>query len=1433
MRAHLATSMGRTVAIVWVLLAAAATGLLVTAPTAAATTYFRGIITADTTWGVLDTTYIVTGPVTVRAPATLTITAGTTVKFDPGVRLYVDGRLFANGTAGKAIVFTANNTGSPIAWGGIQFNVSSSGSISRSTFDRVDRAITAIGSSPSIANNTILQAGIGFVLVRSSSVVSGNIVKRASNLGVYANASNAQIVSNAINGTGLGIEVEQPSTPTVSRNTITNVSGVFAVGILVATGATAAIDGNSIQGVRGLNGGNGATPGAPGRDGAFAVGIYVSGAPSASITANTVDTMIGGRGGDGSANPGGTGGHGGNGGSAAGIVAATTPSVYIQGNTVTSVTGGSGGNGGGGATTTTGGPGGNAGAAVAIEVATTTGLGQLYTNTMSGLTAGAGGSGGAGGTTGGGGGSGGDVNGLLLIAVAKADASGNTIQILRGGLGGTGGVMSGGSGNGAAGGGATGVALVSIVSFATVHANLIDALTGGDGGRGARGGRGGNATGVLSFGNNDASFNATGVSFNQIRTVTGGAGGTGSVFGGNGGSAVGIGAVYVAPSLDSDQIFTLQGGRGGDSAGLSGGGRGGDATGIIAGLVRNGLSVADTISGVTKGGAGSGPPVQVSYANGYYLIGNRSFKIRFTANNASFASVGSYEFYVDNYTEAFAVNSPFTKLAVMAAGNLTVRNFLEVDALWPNGVTPVAGAHVLVQDNGSPVWNRNAPNGIQAWILVTDRVYINSVIPKGNLTQVTVTYLTYSFTNDPRSVAMGASHTESFVMVDRDPPTSAATPLPRYENTRTFAVGYTASDGNGTGLRNITLWVRSSGSGVWMAYTTQPAGNIGQFTFTASADGGYEFATTADDLAGNRQPGPSANNTWTTVDTVRPGSHVNPLSLYQTSLSFVVSWAPDAGVTDIATYTIQYNTGVSWTNWLVNTTATSGTFTSAGQGVVAFRSLATDRTGNTEIPPATNDTWTVVDTIRPFSHTLPLPTYETSLTFSASWGPQFDTRDIATYRIQARDNGGTWSNWIVSTTATSATFAGQDGHTYEFLSIATDRAGNVEIGPAGNESWTIVDVTPPHSVMVSLPKYENRLQFTIAWGPAIGTTDIATYRVQWQDGSGPWTDLGGYTNTSATSALIVGQDGHIYAFRTIARDRAGNVEPAPVGNDTWTIVDVTSPFVTDTRPIGADTNTTPWIRISFSEAMDHTSVEQAFSITPAVDGSFRWSADSRTVTFVPTRELQSGTTYAVFIDSSAHDLAGNPMVQSKTFQFATAPGFFASFWWIFVIAAAAVGGTVFVLMRRRSMEGSKSSAKAVSKSSDAIIEDVFLLNHKDGLLIKHETRRLRPDVDTDILSGMLTAVQAFVKDALRGDDSGELNEMTVGQMHILIGRGNWLVLAARIEGDGSASWTGQIERCIRDMEDHHWDQLEDWDGDMGLARVLAPYTKKLIQGGYA
>src|SRR3989454_330380 len=483
MHAHPPRFSMRSVAVVLVLLGSVGAVLLVTAPAASATVYFRGIISVPTIWGGgAETNYVATGPVTIRPSGSLTIMPGTTVKFDPGVHLFVEGRLKADGTSAKAITFTANNTASPSPWGGIQFNASSSGSVSRSTFDRVDRAVTATDSSPDLTSNSILQAGVGFAFVRSSSFVYGNTIQRATNVGVYANTSDVQIAYNSINGTAVGIQIEQPSFPTVSGNTITNVSSGFAMGILVTAGASASIDGNTIQGVRGSSGAPGAVPGAPGRDGAIGAGIYVSGAPSASITSNTVDIISGGRGGDGQPNTGGAGGPGGNGG-----------------------------------------------------------------------------------TTNGNGGVGGDADGLFLISAMSADASGNSVQTVRGGIGGNGAAAGGGSGNGATGGAANGIAVFYVSGSATVHANAFTTLVGGDGGRGVRGGYGGNSTGVIFFGNNDGSFNSSQASFNQLDTLTGGAGGVGTPVRGHRGGAAGGARGGGFPPLSPERGTPLPSGRGGDA----------------------------------------------------------------------------------------------------------------------------------------------------------------------------------------------------------------------------------------------------------------------------------------------------------------------------------------------------------------------------------------------------------------------------------------------------------------------------------------------------------------------------------------------------------------------------------------------------------------------------------------------------------------------------------------------------------------------------------------------------------------------------------------------------------------------------------------------------------------------------------------------------
>src|SRR3989441_10524477 len=111
MRAHPSRSSMRSVAVVLVLLGSVGAVLLVTAPTASATAYFRGIISVPTTWGGgAETNYVATGPVTIRPAGSLTVMPGTTVKVDSGVHLFADRRLTAAGTSATAITCPASDT---------------------------------------------------------------------------------------------------------------------------------------------------------------------------------------------------------------------------------------------------------------------------------------------------------------------------------------------------------------------------------------------------------------------------------------------------------------------------------------------------------------------------------------------------------------------------------------------------------------------------------------------------------------------------------------------------------------------------------------------------------------------------------------------------------------------------------------------------------------------------------------------------------------------------------------------------------------------------------------------------------------------------------------------------------------------------------------------------------------------------------------------------------------------------------------------------------------------------------------------------------------------------------------------------------------------------------------------------------------------------
>jgi RHS repeat-associated protein len=106
------------------------------------------------------------------------------------------------------------------------------------------------------------------------------------------------------------------------------------------------------------------------------------------------------------------------------------------------------------------------------------------------------------------------------------------------------------------------------------------------------------------------------------------------------------------------------------------------------------------------------------------------------------------------------------------------------------------------------------------------------------------------------------------------------------------------------------------------------------------------------------------------------------------------------------------------------------------------------------------------------------------------------------------------------------------------------------------EAFNTIDAGTPTSGVAALPAVSTAANFTVTWAGAddAGGSGVASYTVFVSDNGGPFVPF--LTDTPLTSALFPGQDGHTYAFFTVAADGVGHHEAAPATADATTTVSV-------------------------------------------------------------------------------------------------------------------------------------------------------------------------------------------------------------------------------------------------------------------------------------
>ncbi|MBI4711760.1 MAG: Ig-like domain-containing protein, partial [Planctomycetes bacterium] len=172
----------------------------------------------------------------------------------------------------------------------------------------------------------------------------------------------------------------------------------------------------------------------------------------------------------------------------------------------------------------------------------------------------------------------------------------------------------------------------------------------------------------------------------------------------------------------------------------------------------------------------------------------------------------------------------------------------------------------------------------------------------------------------------------------------------------------------------------------------------------------------------------------------------------------------------------------------------------------------------------------------------------------------------------------------------------------------------------------------------------------LSWAPASGATSYDVYLGTTSPGTFKGNQAGTSYNPSALSYSTP------YYWRIDSKNDTGTTPGVVWSFTTASAPDTTSPTVSSVSPPNKSTNVpvSNNISVTFSKAMNQSTTQSAFSISPNVAGTFSWSGN--TMTFNPASNLAYNTTYTCVVSAAAKDLAGNNLSSQYQWNFTTQVG---------------------------------------------------------------------------------------------------------------------------------------------------------------------------------
>jgi hypothetical protein len=205
----------------------------------------------------------------------------------------------------------------------------------------------------------------------------------------------------------------------------------------------------------------------------------------------------------------------------------------------------------------------------------------------------------------------------------------------------------------------------------------------------------------------------------------------------------------------------------------------------------------------------------------------------------------------------------------------------------------------------------------------------------------------------------------------------------------------------------------------------------------------------------------------------------------------------------------------------------------------------------------------------------------------------------------------------------------------------------------------VADQESPQSMINTLSSPSTSLILTLTYTASdTGGSGLKEVEIWFRMNEGTWALHSTVMPWMDASVSFTATEDGIWDFYSIARDNSSNEEAPPSTYDTRVVIDSAPLTVNDNTPKDEDNKISPEapITITFSEAMNQSSVEDALTVTvgeEAVAGTWSWSGND--ATFTPTEPFPEGKEVKVHLDGTkAMDLGGNPLGESEEFIFTIA-----------------------------------------------------------------------------------------------------------------------------------------------------------------------------------